>query len=595
MTQNKKKICSIIFSLLLVLSSIPARSADNMFVAPPLAIIDSTVFLSSQERTVNKIIENLKSRDPQVRAAAIQTILLLNNHKIKNKLLAYIYSLPVSGKAIFDQAKRIGKPVIACNVDNGELSALQIRAFMEKAIEKDAFAMFEVGPGALLTYADGKPHLPQYCAQVAQEIYEETGRLVAYAVHLDHNQVDAKLFATDPTRAVQEAIDRALFALEMGFTSFATDTSTLPKLKDVIWTAAEIITAIEKRAMELGVVVGHEGEIDHIGGTKLSTVWTARRYVKGVNRILNKTLKPITGIDYLKDSIFDVLAGNFGTKHGYTFDENDQRVPYKSGVITVKQHQRNPKLEGYVLDLATAIFLALGKKLAIALHGFSGTTAKVAKMFIGKGIAKVNINTDWQGIYWEKIKKYYPKLYREIFNKGRIVAARKRSPLVTNNPAKDFKNAENRIIFGKSTDKAPGARTFFRRPKRSTDPRPEGWIFLEKITKKLKNGRKKIGGLTALEAINSTTKNRYGELLEALELQGSAKAIHEQHTFDARKSQLRLQNWQMEEIRNMLLNIEDQQDSVNIEELEALSGTRAIRTKTPLVISSNINDLFSSN
>ncbi|MCK5613539.1 class II fructose-bisphosphate aldolase, partial [Candidatus Pacearchaeota archaeon] len=210
----------------------------------------------------DEIIRALKSGNPDLRLETVRKIMSLDP-KLREKVLEHFASLPISGKAIFNVAKVLRVPVPACNIDNGELSALfQIRPLMEAALENNALIIFEVGPGALKTYAEGKPHLPEYCARVARQLYKETGKMVNYAVHLDHNQIDKKKFPKDSRKALQEAIDRARLALRVGFTSFATDTSNLTnedvnrddfdseeeylhaRLQHVIETGAEILRVI---------------------------------------------------------------------------------------------------------------------------------------------------------------------------------------------------------------------------------------------------------------------------------------------------------------------------------------------------------------
>ncbi|HPM43750.1 MAG TPA: class II fructose-bisphosphate aldolase, partial [Candidatus Omnitrophota bacterium] len=244
---------------------------------------DHILARSFTARPVDALLKDLRSNNPAVRAAAGRELSRRDPKLFGEKLEAFYASLPVSGKRIMEAAKLTGRPVLALNIDNGEISSLQIRAQMEAALDANAYLIFEVGPGALKTYDKAKPQLPEYCARVAWDIFKETGRQVTYAVHLDHNQIDLKKYKSDPEKALQEALDRAITALEAGFTSFATDTSTLTnldakredyateeeyleaRLGDVIKTGVAVLTAIYRKAKELGIEVGHEGEVGDVG------------------------------------------------------------------------------------------------------------------------------------------------------------------------------------------------------------------------------------------------------------------------------------------------------------------------------------------
>ena len=130
--------------------------------------------------------------------------------------------------------------------------------------------------------------------------------------------------------ALQAAVDRAKFALAAGFTSFATDTSTLTQLEkatvqerlfNVIETGAVILQTIYEGARELGIDVGNEGEVGDIG-KDVSTVEEAQTYYNGLVAKLQAVAQRL-GLDFSKEPLIDVMALNLGTSHGYDFDEND--------------------------------------------------------------------------------------------------------------------------------------------------------------------------------------------------------------------------------------------------------------------------------
>ena len=463
----------------------------------------------------------------------------------------YRAALPISGKKVLQQAVKLGKPVLACNIDNGELSALQIPAMMEAARKMNAFIIFEVGPAALKTYAKGKPQLPEYCAKVALDIYKRTGYSVSYAVHLDHNQIDSKKWKQDKAVALQEAIVRAKFALASGFTSFATDTSTITdldkqnvkeRLADVVATATEIMRVLYRETRQMGIEVGYEGEVGDIG-KEVSTVEEALAYYQGLVVKLADISQEL-GVDFAKEPLMDVIALNLGTSHGYDFDNEDRLKPYTAVTIDLNRAKE-----------VAAAFKKLGLNVGVALHGFSGTPVDIAPQFIGTGIAKVNINTDWQAMTWKVLKAYYPELYKELFMLARGLAAKdaKKGPmLVTDNADYDFEHAQNRIIFG-------FARTLFRSP--------EHWPLLERITKSLAEGtdRRRLvertdeqakedylkvqlvtepdaRGLTSSEMLYKLTNERVLELMNALQLKNSAEGI------TAEREKLKLQDWQKKKL-----------------------------------------------
>jgi len=608
------------------------------------AAIPLEISVQEIEAYVTEIIfKNLRSKEQDVRektAADFKAI----RPVLAKEIDAYYASLPISGKSILQTAIALGRPVLACNIDNGELSALlQIEPMMRAALDKNAFIILEVGPDALLTYAEGKPHLPEYCARVAYRLYKETGKSVTYAVHLDHNQINAKDYYKgsdeDKQKALQAAIDRAKFALNAaGFTSFATDTSTitelgketvLEQLMNVIQTGKAIIDVIEEGAKELGIEVGHEGEVGDIGKS-ISTVEEALTYIEKLEHRL------------------DVIALNLGTAHGYDFygnivdrdfdeiipdktprkelmseliekgyiDENgfilDKFIDLKSWnglTLSDKFSQFTENIYGiikYSLDHADELkpykqgrinvgrakevheaLRARGEEIGVALHGFSGTPIDYVPEFINKGIAKVNINTDWQAIIWKVLEVYYYKLYRKVFMLARESAKKdkKMGKLVTDNVEFDFTRARNRIMFG-------FARKIFRKP--------EFHPLLEEITNALLGGnaapervaraqldsdykRMKLTfsayaePIRALQAIQMLTYDRVRALMEALKLKDSAKGIEVN-----RERELRLQEWQQKNLREMAADeslkectLEELLSRITVSESEDLMGKAA--------------------
>ncbi|HPM43704.1 MAG TPA: class II fructose-bisphosphate aldolase, partial [Candidatus Omnitrophota bacterium] len=271
--------------------------------------------------------------------------------------------------------------------------------------------------------------------------------------------------------------------------------------------------------------------------------------------------------------------------HGYDFTENDTLRPYEGGGITVEEYSAAAK-KGVVLarakEIAKRFKDELGLDIGVALHGFSGTPLEVAPSFIGTGIAKVNINTDWQAITWKVLQAYFPELYRRCYDLSHEAAekalAKIKEQLANAKDDKEiaklrksveklqalvdlpFERSRNKIIFGK--DGAPGLRTLFRGE--------AGWALEEEIVEALKRTDVRMiipdeqnkedilqvvltcqrcepnnmQGLTALEAVHKLTKDRTMALMTGLELGDSA----EQTPPTDKSRELRLQSWQVEEL-----------------------------------------------
>lgn len=506
----------------------------------------------------------------------------------------------------------LGRPVPAPYVDIGPLTALYIPAIMKAAKDMNSIFMVEVGPGALLTFDSKKESLAQYSAQDAQALYEETGYVVNYTVHGDHNQMTKmkvdeydKADKAKRKEALQEILDRQNRLLDEGALSVTIVTSTLTRLeqknvrkrlKYVIDTCNKALEALRQKEQELGIEISIEGEVGDIG-KEVSTVEEAITYVKELKRLI------------------DLIALQLGTAHGYEFDENDKIIPYIEVTIDLKRARE-------VVDA----FKKMGLDIRVAQRGFSGTPIELVYMFLDKGIGKVNINTDWQAIIWKVTQAWYPKLYWRLYKeayKGAVLLAKKKAKEALKkakqalktvkqegDPEKikkaqekvmkaqekldklyfvsttatrgknfekamrrDFKTAKNRIIFGKGG--TPGIRKLFRKE--------EYRELLEEATRTLKKGKRRMSfvertpeearedylnvrlevkkdpeGLTALEAIQKLVYERMVELMEAMELRDSADKVIK---ID-REAELRLQKWQVKELRS------------RVEELTAQKGPK---------------------
>ena len=336
-------------------------------------------------------------------------------------------------------------------------------------------------------------------------------------------------------------------------------------------------TTIYRKAKELGIEVGHEGEVGDVG-KELTTFEEARYYYKSIMEGLIAN-----GVDVKDAPWLDVMAAQLGTSHGYDFTDGDKLKPYEGGGITVEEHSAVKK--GVVLvrakEIAKRFKEELGLDVGVALHGFSGTPLEVAPSFVGTGIAKVNINTDWQAITWKVLQAYFPELYKRCYDLSHAAAetALKKLKEQPANAKDDteaanrksveklqalvdmpFERSRNKIIFGK--DGAPGLRTLFRGE--------VGWALEEEIVETLKRtdvrmiipaeqnkedmldilltcqrcGPNDKNGLTALEAVHKLTKDRTLALMTALGLDDSADRTPP--TDKARE--LRLQEWQVEEL-----------------------------------------------
>ena len=163
---------------------------------------------------------------------------------------------------------------------------------------------------------------------------------VPVAIHLDHG-------------SSLEQVERAIAA---GFTSVMLDASKLPFDENV---------ALVRQAVELARKAGVsiESEIGHVpmGGSTMAVSQ------------LEETVR------FYEATRVDALAVSIGTAHGF--------------------YRETPKID---VELARKIGEAI--PIPLVLHGGSGTPPEKIRAVIGCGIAKVNIATEFQFDYQQKLR-----------------------------------------------------------------------------------------------------------------------------------------------------------------------------------------------
>ncbi|MFH1867705.1 MAG: class II fructose-bisphosphate aldolase, partial [Candidatus Omnitrophota bacterium] len=555
---------------------------------------------SSAGAVIDEIFTGLTSRAPEARKSAVLEF-QKNFPALADTIANYYEVLPVPGTSFLPVIRDRKAPIPAFNIDMAQLTALQIPTFLRAAVAMNAPVMVEVGPGALLTYSDEVPQLPEFLSKASLEVMDSGWKTPLAAVHLDHNQLTkikvddyVRLDAVGREKALQEPIRRVLEAIDNGFTSVALDLSTLMLLKEkdvwkrlehVIYATARVYWAAAERAKELGIKISVEIEVGDIG-KDISTAEEALALYAGTLEKLSElaSIDDVTGRT-LSSNIADArvkelldtakiiyMAAQLGSSHGYDINHNDMLEPYKGGVITEAQYKEGHK--GYVIERAKEIIerfgIALeGVEIYIAYHGFSGFPIKIVPRLIDTGAGKVNINTDSQAEIWKILQAWFPDVYKELFivsykaAQGKnaklfeLISELHKDPEIAYSRAVKKPNSRidvrNRIIFGKYG--CPGARKLFRGAAGHALLEKLYQTFLRTDVKKriMRDMFNKIrlvvtddaeNGLTALEALDKIGYKRFIDLYTALGLKDSADLIKVD-----RFSELRLQQWQLKDLR----------------------------------------------
>jgi fructose-bisphosphate aldolase class II len=258
-------------------------------------------------------------------------------------------------KQILDEAERGGYGVGAFNVNNME----QIQAIMRAASDTNSPVIIQASRGAL-RYTN-----LVYLRNLMQAAVEDNPK-IKIALHLDHgNDLDV----------VKTAID-------LGFTSVMLDGSLEPDGKTP--RSFEGNVEITRKAVELahpyGVTV--EGELGTLGGVE--------EHVAATVAILTD---PDEAVKFVQQTGLDALAVAIGTSHGaYKFKSTP-----KLAIDRVEKIHRLIPTVRLVMHGASSVpqeLIAQINKYGGQMPNAMGTPVESIQEAIGKGIRKINVDTD---------------------------------------------------------------------------------------------------------------------------------------------------------------------------------------------------------
>ena len=216
------------------------------------------------------------------------------------------------------------------------------------------------------------------------------GIKVGFTGHLflqgDHFQVNAKKFASDPTKEVQKVKDLIWEAIEAGFYNIDIDTSTLVDLskptvaeqqKTNYSLAAELTTMI--RDLEpAGITISVGGEIGEVGG-KNSTVEELQAFMAGYLEELKKSGGDMKGISK--------ISVQTGTTHG--------GVPLPDGTIA------KVKLDFDTLEKLSEVAKTEFGLSGAVQHGASTLPNEAFDRFPTTGTAEIHLATGFQNMIYD--------------------------------------------------------------------------------------------------------------------------------------------------------------------------------------------------
>lgn len=297
---------------------------------------------------------------------------------------------PVPGNVVFEALEGEKSIVMAVNIRMPKGIA---KGIMRAAKDTDSAIIFELarsesdltGGYTGMTPADYYEEIIQAAHDVDYDMF---------VMHADHITIkkgdDAELESTKELIKAQ---------IEAGYTSFAIDASHLfdfkgrdlkEELADNIRCTTEmahfIMENIGDRTFGLEVEVGEIGKTDGSGRVLTSP----EEAVAFLSALLENDVHP------------NLLAIANGSAHGNTFDDQGNQLPQVS--IDIPQTRAVAKA---VRDN--------GLKVSIAQHGITGTPREMINKHFPKGdIAKGNVGTHWQNIFYDVAKIYEPDLYDDM-------------------------------------------------------------------------------------------------------------------------------------------------------------------------------------
>lgn len=157
----------------------------------------------------------------------------------------------------------------------------------------------------------------------------------------------------------EQDLDRIASALEYGFGTIMADGSRLPFDENVSFARAAVELA-ERHGAQV------EAELGHVAGNEEIAAAAARGALTG----------PREAADYVAATGVDCLAVSIGNVHG--------------------RYAEPPRLDW---DRLTAVREAVS--IPLSLHGASGIPDAAVRRAIGRGIAKVNVNTELRERYFD--------------------------------------------------------------------------------------------------------------------------------------------------------------------------------------------------
>lgn len=239
------------------------------------------------------IIKKLLSSNPDERSRAVQNIIKYFP-ELKERIGSYFASLPVTSDVFYGEKKLRCKNTVVCTIRNRKgVTKKNIKRTMKKAVRMNTKVVFAVDAFKFDSLRKAGYNFGIPYAEAAREIYEETGMIVDYALHLTGNKSNKKKLQTSNRHTrnleLQLVINRVRNAIKDGFRSFTADALMPPKkemlkikdMKDVLWVLAEIIAEAELLAWELGVKINYSISGDFIAklrGKNLTMWLTGDKY-----------------------------------------------------------------------------------------------------------------------------------------------------------------------------------------------------------------------------------------------------------------------------------------------------------------------------
>lgn len=284
--------------------------------------------------------------------------------------------------ALFDYAKHNGFAVPAVNVTGTN----SVNATLEAARTVQSPVVIQVSHAAAHFVAGEELPNDDHSASVAGAVsvarhVHEAAELYGIPVLLHTDHADRSMLPwidglLEENRDHHEETGRPLFSSHMLDLSAEPLAQSLETYRTYLDRLSALDLTLE---IELGVTGGVEEGFDH------TDVDSSRLYTRPAD--LATAYEELTGIG----EKFTVAAA-FGNVHGV----------YNPGSVTL-----DPEILQRAQQLIRQQFVTSEKPLSFVFHGGSGCTRAEIQEAISNGVVKMNINTDLQWAFWERIKDYY--------------------------------------------------------------------------------------------------------------------------------------------------------------------------------------------